>query len=204
MKQIIIFLFLVSTGFLGYAQQAHRMHLDLLKEAEVGITRKSTWETTKKVVLNDSISYTLRDVVEAKKIDSLWLSFLFDSDRYNEMYTTIADQSYEKVDYEELPTELLKERLIELNAKTPFQIEYNPKLESVIKQYLKHRRKGLTRIIGLSKYYFPMFEEVLDKHNLPLELKYLAIVESALDPNAKSPVGASGLWQFMPNIRKCC
>src|SRR5699024_12814828 len=91
----------------------------------------------------------------------------------------------------------LKERLEALNARTPFQIEYNPKLESVIKQYLKYRKRGLTRIIGLSKYYFPMFEEVLDKHNLPLELKYLAVVESALDPRAKSPAGASGLWQFM-------
>src|SRR5699024_12693392 len=88
-------------------------------------------------------------------------------------------------------------RSSDLNARTPFQIEYNPKLESVIKQYLKYRKRGLTRIIGLSKYYFPMFEEVLDKHNLPLELKYLAVVESALDPRAKSPAGASGLWQFM-------
>lgn len=197
MRQITIFLFLVSTGFFSFAQQAHRMHLDLLKEAEVGLIIKPTWETKKEIVLNDSIKYTLQDVVEARKIDSLWLSFLFDSDRYSEMYETISEQSYEKVAYDELPTELLKERLLELNAKTPFQIEYNPKLESVIKQYLKYRRKGLTRIIGLSKYYFPMFEQVLDKHNLPLELKYLAIVESALDPRAKSPVGASGLWQFM-------
>lgn len=49
----------------------------------------------------------------------------------------------------------------------------------------------------LSTYYFPMFEQELDKHNLPLELKYLAIVESALNPNARSRVGATGLWQFM-------
>lgn len=197
MRQITLFLLLVFTGFFSYAQQAHRMHLDLLKEAEIGLILKPTWEPTKEIVLNDSISYSLRDVVEAKKIDSLWLSFLFDSNRYNEMYETISEQSYEEVAYDELPTELLKERLIALNARTPFQIEYNAKLESVIKQYLKYRRKGLTQIIGLSKYYFPMFEQVLDKHNLPLELKYLAIVESALDPRAKSPAGASGLWQFM-------
>lgn len=197
MRQITLFLLLVFTGFFSFAQQAHRMHLDLLKEAEIGLILKPTWEPTKEIVLNDSISYSLRDVVEAKKIDSLWLSFLFDSNRYNEMYETISDQSYEEVAYDELPTELLKERLIALNARTPFQIEYNAKLESVIKQYLKYRRRGLTQIIGLSKYYFPMFEQVLDKHNLPLELKYLAIVESALDPRAKSPAGASGLWQFM-------
>lgn len=198
MKQKLIFLVLVFTGFLSIAQQAYQDQLELLKEIEADISRKvTTWETTKEIVLNDSISYILQDVVEAKEIDSLWLSFLFDSNRYEEMYETISKQTYEDVVYDELSTELLKERLAELNSRTPFEIEYNPKLESVIKQYLKYRKKGLIRIIGLSKYYFPMFEEVLDKHNLPLELKYLAIVESALDPRAKSPAGASGLWQFM-------
>lgn len=53
------------------------------------------------------------------------------------------------------------------------------------------------KLIALSEYYFPMFEEALDKHNLPLEIKYLAIVESALNPTARSRVGAKGLWQFM-------
>ena len=48
-----------------------------------------------------------------------------------------------------------------------------------------------------SEYYFPMFEKELDNHNIPLEIKYLAIVESALKPRAKSRVGATGLWQFM-------
>lgn len=193
----LLFLFLF-TGFFSLAQQSYQDRLTLLKEVETEIARKTiTWETTKEIVLNDSISYTIQDIVQAKEIDSLWLTFLFDSDRYSEMYKTVTEESFEDVSYEELSTELLKERLEELNARTPFHIEYNPKLESVIKQYLKYRKRGLTRLIGLSKYYFPMFEEILDKHNLPLELKYLAVVESALDPRAKSPAGASGLWQFM-------
>lgn len=198
MKHSITFLILAISSVLGFAQESYQTQIDLLKYAEAKASvLPPTWENTKKLVLNDSVSYTLREAVEAKKMDSLWRSFLFESDRYKEMYTAVTEQSYEEVDYEALPTELLKERLIALNAKTPFQIEYNPKLESVIKQYLKHRKKGLTRIMGLSNYYFPMFERVLDKHKLPLELKYLAIVESALDPKAKSPAGASGLWQFM-------
>lgn len=198
MKQIPIFFFLVFTAFLSVAQQSYQDKLSLLKEIEADLARKRiTWETKKEIILNDSISFTIQDVVQAKEIDSLWLAFLFDSGRYDEMYKTVTEETFEEVEYHELPTELLKERLEALNAKTPFQIEYNPKLESVIKQYLKYRKRGLTRIIGLSKYYFPMFEEVLDKHNLPLELKYLAVVESALDPRAKSPAGASGLWQFM-------
>jgi membrane-bound lytic murein transglycosylase D len=75
-------------------------------------------------------------------------------------------------------------------------------LESVIKSYLKNRRESLQRLISLSAYYFPLFEQELDSHDIPLEIKYLAIVESALKPRAKSRVGATGLWQFMYNTGK--
>ena len=51
--------------------------------------------------------------------------------------------------------------------------------------------------MGLSKIYFPIFEEYLDKYGLPLELKYIAVIESALNPKARSRSGATGLWQFM-------
>ncbi|WP_317196460.1 lytic transglycosylase domain-containing protein [Robertkochia flava] len=96
-----------------------------------------------------------------------------------------------------LPTDTLKARLELLNQKTPFHIEYNPILESVINNYLKNRKKQLTRLIALSKYYFPLFEQEFDRYDIPLEMKYLSIVESALNPKAKSWVGATGLWQFM-------
>jgi len=101
-----------------------------------------------------------------------------------------------EVEYE-LSTDLLKKRLKKLNAKTPFIIDYNPALENVIKSYLKNRKGSFERLMAISEYYFPMFEEHLSKYNVPLEIKYLAIVESALNPKAKSRVGASGLWQFM-------
>src|SRR5690554_7156533 len=122
---------------------------------------------------------------------------MYKSDLFDEMYSSVVNQNFEEVDYGELPTDVLKQRLKDLNARTPFNVEYNPSLESVIKHYLKNRRGSLERLMGLSEYYFPMFEEELDRHNLPLELKYLAVVESALNPNAKSRVGATGLWQFM-------
>tara|TARA_B100000768_G_scaffold139545_1_gene130865 strand:+ start:3212 stop:4732 length:1521 start_codon:yes stop_codon:yes gene_type:complete len=110
---------------------------------------------------------------------------------------SVTNQSFKPVYYPELPTDTLKKRLAVLNTKTPFRIEYNPSLESVIKSYLKNRKQSTETLIRLSRYYFPMFEEVLDKYNLPLEIKYLAIVESSLNPRAKSRVGATGLWQFM-------
>lgn len=150
----------------------------------------------------DTVVFELGDLPIAREKDSLWLQELYNSELFEEVYGVITTQDYEEIEYEELPTELLKQRLSELNARTPFNVEYNPSLESVIKQYLKNRRKTMGRLMALSDYYFPMFEETLDKHNLPLEIKYLAIVESALNPRARSRVGATGLWQFMYNTGK--
>lgn len=91
----------------------------------------------------------------------------------------------------------LVEQLKELNLKSPFNVNHNPTLERFIRVYLNNRKEDLSNLMGLSLYYFPIFEAYLDKYNLPLELKYLAIVESALVNNAVSPSGAKGLWQFM-------
>lgn len=145
----------------------------------------------------DSLVFDIKDMEQARLIDSLWLNEIYSSGRFEEMYGTVLNEKYEPVEYEELPTELLKKRLEELNARTPFNVEYNPSLESVIKGYLKNRRRTMANLMALSDYYFPMFEEQLDRYGLPLEMKYLAIVESALDPRARSRVGATGLWQFM-------
>jgi membrane-bound lytic murein transglycosylase D len=96
-----------------------------------------------------------------------------------------------------LTTDLLKERLALLNQKTPFNLAYNPDLEKVINSYLSYRRKYFPQLLARAKYYFPMFEKYLDEYDIPLEMKFLAIVESALLPQIKSRAGATGLWQFM-------
>ena len=87
--------------------------------------------------------------------------------------------------------------MAELDARTPFEMAYNPVVKKYIERYLKYGSTRLSRMMAHGQYYFPMFEEHLAKYNMPLELKYLAVVESALNPKAKSPVGATGLWQFM-------
>lgn len=142
-------------------------------------------------------SYVLPDDPYARKVDSLWLEQFYNSGLFDTIYTDISSMEFEKVSEVVLPTDTLKARLELLNQKTPFHVEYNPVLESVINNFLKHRKKQLTRLIALSKYYFPLFEQEFDRQDIPLEMKYLAIVESALNPRAKSPVGATGLWQFM-------
>ncbi|TXD70267.1 LysM peptidoglycan-binding domain-containing protein [Aequorivita lipolytica] len=168
--------------------------VDSIKVSKIAEELPSTVVATS---FKDSTVFNLKDMALARKKDSLWLKELYKSDLFEDIYNSVANQDFDPVDYDELPTELLKQRLKELDARTPFKVEYNPSLESVIKQYLKNRRRGLERLMGLSEYYFPLFEQELDKHNLPLELKYLAVIESALNPRAQSRVGATGLWQFM-------
>lgn len=152
------------------------------------LTRREVLDSIKATFVQDNI---------ASCIDSLWMKELASLDLYNELTFDIKNINVdEKVDYE-LPTELLKERLKKLDEKSPFNIEYNVGLENVIKSFLKNRKRSFERLIGVSQYYFPMFEESLAAQNIPLEIKYLSVVESALNPRAVSRVGATGLWQFM-------
>ena len=145
----------------------------------------------------DSIKKTFVNDHIASCVDSLWMKELTSLDLYNDLESDIKNINLDqKVDYE-LPTELLKARLKEMDSKSPFNIEYNPGLENIIKSFLKNRKKSFERLMAVSEYYFPQFEEAFAKQNVPLEIKYLAVVESALNPKAVSRVGATGLWQFM-------
>ncbi|MEN9908031.1 MAG: hypothetical protein RLZZ540_1180 [Bacteroidota bacterium] len=158
---------------------------------------KGTAVLETKVSYLDSIKRSFVNDDMASCVDSLWTKELTDLDLYNDITKDIENiNTDEKVDYE-LPTELLKARLEAMNAKSPFNIQYNQGLENVIKSFLKNRKKSFERLMAISEYYFPMFEETFAKQNIPLEIKYLAIVESALNPKAVSKVGATGLWQFM-------
>ena len=77
------------------------------------------------------------------------------------------------------------------------ELSYNSQIRIFIERYAVHGRTQMANLLGLAEYYFPIFEYYLNKYNLPLELKYLPVIESGLKPNIKSHVGAAGLWQFM-------
>jgi membrane-bound lytic murein transglycosylase D len=77
-------------------------------------------------------------------------------------------------------------------------LDFNPIVKRYIKAYAIDNAEKISRILGEMQYFFPVFENYLNRYNLPPELKYLAAVESALDPNAVSKSGAVGLWQFLP------
>lgn len=95
------------------------------------------------------------------------------------------------------PDSVYAKRIEELNRNTTIDLVYNKHVKSFIDVYAVQKRSKTERILGLSDVYFPLFEQMLDKYNMPLELKYLAVVESALNPTAGSWAGAKGLWQFM-------
>ena len=80
---------------------------------------------------------------------------------------------------------------------TPFDLVHNERTEAFIRLYAVKRRKQTARLLGLQHQYFPMMEELLAKYEMPFELKYLAVIESGLNPKARSHAGAVGLWQFM-------
>ena len=90
-------------------------------------------------------------------------------------------------------------RRVELMNSEVVQPRYDVVVRSYLRTYLVNHRAKAQKILGRSVLYFPVFEDFLRRNNLPLDLKYLPIVESALEPKATSRVGAAGLWQFMPS-----
>ena len=105
--------------------------------------------------------------------------------------------SYEPDFRGEQPDSVYIARLERMNS--PLNLPYNNVVRSYIIKYSERYRTQMQKIIGLCSYYFPIFEETLDRYGLPLELEAMAIIESNLNPRAKSPAGAVGLWQFTFN-----
>ncbi len=92
-----------------------------------------------------------------------------------------------------------REEYIERLSRIPTVMEmaYNDVVQKFIDRYSGRLRRSISYMLGASNFYMPIFEEALEMYQLPLELKYLPIIESALNPTAVSRVGAAGLWQFM-------
>ena len=98
------------------------------------------------------------------------------------------------------PDSVYARRLLDLAS--PIQLPYNSIVKGYISRYINPRYGTISRILGMSQYYFPIIEEELLREGLPVELRALPVIESALSPTAVSPMGAVGLWQFMPTTGK--
>lgn len=152
--------------------------------------------------LTQSVPYTdsiLKDDPVFTVMDSILLIDFYANDK---LYISAPDSAVVLPDAPEVSDSIIAQRLGVLDASSPMDLAYNDIVRSYIDVYVNRRREQMSRMMGLANYYFPLFEERLDKYQIPLEMKHLAIVESALNPRAKSRVGATGLWQFMYSTGK--
>lgn len=146
---------------------------------------------------NNSFFFNENPILDA--LDSLSAALYFDNTQ------SVKSKNIYNFPTDYIPTyndSVYNNRMKIIDAETPFSLVYNNDVKKFIELYSVKRRELTQRILGLSEIYFPIFEEQLDKYGLPDELKYLAIVESALNPTARSRAGASGLWQFMVGTGK--
>jgi len=140
----------------------------------------------------------LRDSQILRTIDSLTHVKFFQQQYFipDSVFEQMA-QHFAPGEIPDYPDSVYAQRIQALNIQTPFELTYNKEVKNFIYLYANKKRNLTARMLGLAEIYFPMFEEVLDRFDMPLEIKYLAIVESALNPAAGSRMGAKGLWQFM-------
>lgn len=125
------------------------------------------------------------------RYDSLTtLDFLFDED-----LLSLDEEATDPVIV--VPDSIINLQMQRLNERTPLEFIFTRDVGNFINLYAVKKRSLTEKTMGLGDLYFPIFEEMLDRYDIPLELKYLPIVESGMNPNARSRVGATGLWQFM-------
>ncbi len=136
--------------------------------------------------INDSINGTFSNYLD---------SMVYRWYAENTFKTRTFNQDSIQIPTEQIPDSIYINRLAQIPSL--IDLSYNKIVRNYIELYSQRRRSQVEKMLGLSEYYFPIFEEILDKEGLPQELKYLPIIESALNPQALSRAGASGLWQFM-------
>jgi membrane-bound lytic murein transglycosylase D len=130
--------------------------------------------------VTQSLQLFYKDYINSKNYDSILKSL-----------------NYEEQTIPEFSDDVYFKRIQELNNRSPFGFDYNPTTLNSIKTFAQNRRSFIKIVLGRSSLYFDLFEEKLAEYGLPLELKYLACIESGLRPQIKSSAGALGLWQFM-------
>ncbi|CAM1361821.1 lytic transglycosylase domain-containing protein [Tenacibaculum xiamenense] len=192
MKRLLQLLFFYTS--LSIAQQPVDSLTQVKDSLNPSITNQLIKATDSVVVVDKEELFSDKDL---KVIDSLLIEEKFNSSLFDSVQYVINDKDIIGGKTAILSEELLKKRLKELDDKTPFNLAYNPALVKEINRYLKYRKRYYPALMAKAQYYFPMFEQYLDQFDVPIEMKYLSIVESALRPRARSYVGATGLWQFM-------
>lgn len=139
----------------------------------------------------------MADDPEMATIDSMLVATYLNHFCFSTDTTVLNLHEYGPDSVPAISDEQIKANLALLDAQTPMDLSYNSDVQKFIDLYTGKRAGMTSRVLGMAELYFPMFEQVFDKYDIPYEMKYLAIVESALNPQARSHAGAVGLWQFM-------
>jgi len=174
----------------------------LVEALRLELSQRDSMEHEMVEIIEEEQAQLPVDDYTAEKTDSL-LSLWY-------LQTPVSRQEYEKFDNLEeigefnsdsvrfttnVPDSVLVERLKKMNSF--ITLPFNPIVKNYMILYSEKNAPKMKRILSLSDYYFPIFEEILGKYDLPMELKYMSVIESALNPVARSRAGARGLWQFM-------
>ena len=147
---------------------------------------------------SDTLNFSLQDEdPKLAQMDSLWSLEQLTAQQIETDTNKLNYWDYTSDSIPFFSDSLIQLRLSKLNEQTPFELVYNQAVKTQINIYANTYRNHVSRMLGKANYYFPLFESKLDEYDLPLEFKYLAIVESALKPHARSRSAATGLWQFM-------
>lgn len=151
-------------------------------------------DTTEWITLNKSLW----------ALDSLLYTPFFEKESHiyqydTNLYTDVPKMPEKPISFGD---SIYKAKLQQLDSLTPVNLVFNKRVKAFIHLYAVKRRTQTAKMIGMQYQYFPMVEEIMDLYDIPVEIKYLAIVESALNPKARSRAGAVGLWQFMYSTGK--
>lgn len=145
----------------------------------------------------DTTSSILKDDPSLAALDSMVTAQFFEVSNFTTDTNALNGLNWDADTVPQFSNDHYVKAFEELDDKTPFNLVYNEPVKAYVNAYAVKNKAKVSRMLGLAELYFPLFEETLDRYDLPLELKYLAIVESALNPTARSRSGAMGLWQFM-------
>lgn len=186
-KRIFIFICLCFPASFAYAQE------EVLTEEVLNIEDATSDQEQQyySALSNDSLPFEAGDIPESldADIDSLLRSWHV---RY---FAKMDDFCHDDEENVFTPDSIYRLRLESIYHIVP--MTFNKTVRDCINLYAEKRRGLVRYMLGMADVYFPIIEPILDEHGLPDELKYLAVVESALNPVALSRVGACGLWQFM-------
>ncbi|MBL4704144.1 MAG: LysM peptidoglycan-binding domain-containing protein [Flavobacteriales bacterium] len=153
------------------------------------ITKTTSGPDTTLIKLDDPI---------ARMLDSTFLAYYFDNDDFTTDTALLNIYHYASNEVPLPGDSVIIARLNEMSENSPIAFSPHRLTLAYAKLYAQKKRKLTSRMLGASALYFPVFEEALARYQLPQELKYLPVIESALKATARSHMGASGLWQFMP------